>query len=328
MREIRIIKRAAMIIFLSLVLAGCNKSEQDNTIEPETNSGINTGINTEINTEVNTQTEIDSIVAISEPAAPAAMVEEADWSEYFGGLNGAAVFYKPDTRHYTIYNPDLVSVRRSPCSTFKIVSSLIGLEKGIIPAEDSVRPWSGEVFWNENWNRDIDFEQAFKTSCIWYFREVINEIGTDIMQEELERLSYGNCDITDWEGRTNTNNNNRALTGFWVESSLKISAKEQVEVMERIFGDNTAYSEESLERLKAAMLLTEDGVPDYNIYGKTGLGKLGGITVDSWYTGFLEAGGEPVYFCIYLGRTDGMEVSSAKAKQIAIRLVGEFTNIE
>lgn len=55
------------------------------------------------------------------------------------------------------------------------------------------------------------------------------------MQTELDRLSYGNCDISDWNGGLNTNNNNRALTGFWLESSLLISPKEQVEVLERIF---------------------------------------------------------------------------------------------
>ena len=47
------------------------------------------------------------------------------------------------------------------------------------------------------------------------------------MQKELDKLQYGNCDISDWEGRLNTNNSNRALTGFWIESSLMISPKEQ-----------------------------------------------------------------------------------------------------
>lgn len=56
-----------------------------------------------------------------------------------------------------------------------------------------------------------------------------------MIQEELNRLEYGNCDISDWEGRLNTNNSNPVLTGFWIESSLLISPKEQVEVMEHIF---------------------------------------------------------------------------------------------
>lgn len=117
------------------------------------------------------------------------------------------------------------------------------MENGIIEPDHSVRTWSGETFWNEEWNRDIGFFDAFRASCVWYFREVIDEIGKDIMQEELERLQYGNCDISDWKGKLNTNNNNRALTGFWIESSLLISPKEQVEVMERIFGDHSDYSE-------------------------------------------------------------------------------------
>ena len=68
---------------------------------------------------------------------------------------------------------------------------------------------------------------------------MIDDIGKERMQEELEKLRYGNCDISDWEGRLNTNNSNRALTGFWIESSLKISPKEQTEVMERIFGSGS-----------------------------------------------------------------------------------------
>ena len=92
--------------------------------------------------------------------------------------------------------------------------------------DNSTKVWSGEKFWNENWNKNIDFAEAFQTSCVWYFRELIDEIGKDLMQTELNKLKYGNCDITDWNGKQNTNNDNPALTGFWIESSLKISPKE------------------------------------------------------------------------------------------------------
>lgn len=34
------------------------------------------------------------------------------------------------------------------------------------------------------------------------------------MQQELDKLQYGNCDISDWEGRLNTNSDNPALTGL------------------------------------------------------------------------------------------------------------------
>lgn len=47
----------------------------------------------------------------------------------------------------------------------------------------------------------MDFAGAFRESCVWYFREVTDEIGQKRMQRELDRLAYGNCDISDWEGR-------------------------------------------------------------------------------------------------------------------------------
>lgn len=55
---------------------------------------------------------------------------EADWSDFFDGLNGAAVLYDEADRQYTIYNRELATIRRSPCSTFKIISSLVALENG------------------------------------------------------------------------------------------------------------------------------------------------------------------------------------------------------
>lgn len=198
---------------------------------------------------------------------------EADWSEYFNGRNGTAVIYDPSNRRYTVYNQKLAETRSSPCSTFKIISSLIALENGIILPEDSTRTWSGERFWNEDWNKDIDFREAFRTSCVWYFRQVIDNIGKDRMQKELEKLQYGNCDISDWEGSLNTNNNNRALTGFWIESSLRISPKEQTAVMERIFGGNSDYSEETRNQLKQVILVPEQDRADFPYMEKPGWEK-------------------------------------------------------
>ena len=250
-------------------------------------------------------------------------IVEVDWSEYFNGLNGTAVIYDASNKKYTIYNRDLAITRSSPCSTFKIISSLIALENGIIETENSTKTWSGEIFWNEDWNKDIDFQEAFRTSCVWYFRQVIDDIGEDLMQKELDKLQYGNCDISDWEGKLNTNNNNRALTGFWIESSLKISPKEQVEVMERIFGTDSTYSERTQNILKQVMLISEENNTEISIYGKTGMGKAEGIVVDAWFTGFAETLEGNKYFCVYLGQSDAGNTSSTAAKEIAIQILND-----
>ncbi len=251
-------------------------------------------------------------------------IVEIDWAKYFNGFHGTAVLYDVSNKQYLIFQPELALIQRSPCSTFKIISSLIALEKKIIEPNNTTRLWSGEVFWNEKWNHNIDFREAFRESCVWYFREVIDEIGKDILQEELNKLQYGNCDISDWQGKLNTNNQNPDLTGFWIESSLLISPKEQTEVMERIFGANSIYSKETQNELRQVMQVTEQEKTDISIYGKTGMGKAEGVVVDAWFTGFAEGKEGNLYFCIYLGRTDQKEVSSIAAKEIAISLISDY----
>ena len=91
--------------------------------------------------------------------------------------------------------------------------------------------------------------------------------------------------------------------------------------MERIFGENSEYSEETQHELKQVMLVTEQEQTDILIYGKTGMGRVDGIVIDAWFTGFAETTEGKLYFCVRLGRTDGMNVSSLLAKEIAIQIV-------
>lgn len=327
-------KAAYWMFICAFILTGCSNNhgaEEKISTEDEKQERVEEKIEEAV-IESGSDFESDSgfVEADTEDSTESIVMEPetvcADWSEYFNGLNGTAVIYDVSNRQYTMYNADLALTRRPPCSTFKIISSLIALENGIIEPEDSTREWSGERFWNEDWNRDIDFREAFRTSCVWYYRQVIDDIGKEMMQKELEKLQYGNCDISDWEGRLNTNNNNRALTGFWIESSLMISPKEQVEVMERIFGDNSEYSEETQNELKQVMLVWEQEGNHISIYGKTGMGKADGIVVDAWFTGFAEDAEGKIYFCVHLGRTDGMNVSSSGAKEIAMQIVSDYDN--
>ena len=141
------------------------------------------------------------------------------------------------------------------------------------------------------------------------------------MQEEPNRLPYGNRDLSDWAGRLNTNNRNPALTGFWIESSLLISPKEQTEVLARVFGEQTAYSPASLEALQQAMFQPELSDARCAIYGKTGMGKCDGVVVDAWFTGFAGDGEARRCFCVYLGEAEGQDVSSTRARKIAVRLL-------
>lgn len=191
-----------LLLLLQCALSACSKDDT----AMETTMEATTKTTTEATMEAAVET-------IQESQAP--LIEKIDYDKYFNGIDGSAVFYTPSENKYEIYNEKDAYERRSPCSTFKIISSLTALENDIISADHSVRTWSGETFWNENWNRDMEIREAFKTSCIWYFRKLTDELGENKMQAALDELGYGNCDISDWVGSTNLNNENRALTGFW-----------------------------------------------------------------------------------------------------------------
>lgn len=70
-----------------------------------------------------------------------------------------------------------------------------------------------------------------------------------------------------------------------------------------------------------------EDVQAVSVYGKTGMGKAKGVTVDAWFTGFAEHERGPVYFCVYLGETQGRVVSSTMAREIAVRMIGDYYGI-
>ena len=54
------------------------------------------------------------------------------------------------------------------------------------------------------------------------------------------------------------------------------------------------------------------------------MGKAEGVVVDAWFTGFAEGTKGNIYFCVHPGRTDGMDVSSTLAKEMAIQIVSDY----
>ena len=54
------------------------------------------------------------------------------------------------------------------------------------------------------------------------------------------------------------------------------------------------------------------------------MGSFQGTVVDAWYTGFADMGEKRLYFCVYLGETDSQEVSSARAREIALQILSQY----
>lgn len=236
-----------------------------------------------------------------------------DFSNLFDGINGCAVFYDPVILKYSFYNEQMCNERYSPYSTFKIIGVLEGLKQGVIASEQSTMNYSGEVYPFESWNKNLNLYEAFQSSCVWYFRQVIDSIGQENIQNALSSLNYGNCDVSQWQG--SGLNPTADTNGFWLGSSLKISPKEQIKVVSDIFEEKTDYTQDEITILKNVMVSDKEGV-----YGKTGTGR----DSSAWYVGFYETDNHKIYFAVYLQDDTVENIAGATAKEITNKIIDKY----
>ncbi len=176
-------------------------------------------------------------------------------------------------------NADLADCRFPPCSTFKIVSTLMGLDRGILAGLDTRLGYDGTKYEYDTWNRDLTLLEAFRFSCVPYYKKLTGRLDKAYVQDVLERLGYGNRDISVW----NRNGHNV----FWIESSLMISPREQLAVLKRIFSGKSGFSPSHVALLKECMRYGNIGQVEF--YGKTGTGRNHNTNrLEAWCVGFLE----------------------------------------
>ena len=132
-------------------------------------------------------------------------------------------------------------------------------------------------------------------------------MGRQAVAEQLAALSYGNQDISQWAG--SGQNQSQELNGFWIDSSLKISPVEQVQVLAEIFQGESPYTPEEVATLQKIMLVQDQG--DRQVYGKTGTG---------WFVGFTQENGQKTYFAVYLS-DESREISGSDAQAVALALL-------
>lgn len=237
-----------------------------------------------------------------------------DYSSEFSGLNGCAVIYSPQEQTYEYYNQSMCETELSPYSTFKLISALLGLEYGVIQDESSTMDYDGTQYPVADWNRNVTLKEAFGSSCIWYFHQVLDAVGQEKVENALASLNYGNGDVSQWEG--SGVNPLPDLNGFWQASSLQISPVEQVRVIADIFEGSSMFADKNVEILKSIMLVDTNDAGA--IYGKTGSGVDG----QAWFVGFSEKDGLRRYIAVCLNDAPHKaEISGNTAREIALRIL-------
>ena len=220
-----------------------------------------------------------------------------DLSSCFQGYEGSFVLYDMAQDTWNIYDMDRAALRVSPDSTYKIYDALIGLEAGVITPEDSTMEWNRELYPFQEWNADQTLQSAMSASVNWYFQEIDKQLGTSAIDRYIREIRYGN------------ENTKGGLSSYWMESSLKISPIEQVELLRKLYENSLGFRTKNIDTVKDSILLSSSKAG--NLYGKTGTGCIDGMDVNGWFIGYVEAPDNTWFFAANIAANDDASGNSA-----------------
>lgn len=213
-----------------------------------------------------------------------------DLDRYFGEYQGSFVFYDFKNDIWNIYDMDYATLRVAPNSTYKIYNALFGLESGIITPENSFMEWDKTTYPFEAWNTDQTLQSAMNASVNWYFQSIDKQLGADSVQKYLHKIGYGNEDLSG------------DFSSYWLESSLKISPIEQVELLSGLAAQSFGFSPDNINAVKNAIHVSSSSFGE--LYGKTGTGCVNGQDINGWLIGFAENADNTYFFATNIQAND------------------------
>lgn len=239
---------------------------------------------------------------------PPEKISIIDLSSYFDEYEGSFVLYDLKNDTWRIYNMEHATLRTAPNSTYKIYNALFGLEEGIITPSDSFMIWNGTDYPFDAWKANQNLYSAMQYSVNWYFQQIDKQLGTAVIQNYIRKIGYGNENI------------NSNLSSYWLQSSLKISPVEQVELLTDFYNNSFNFVSENINAIKDSICLFSS--ENKSFYGKTGTGRVDGQDVNGWFIGFLEINNNTYFFAANI-QSDSNAAGSSAA-EIAKTILSEL----
>lgn len=233
---------------------------------------------------------------------------EIDLTNYFGEYEGSFVLYDLKKDAWKIHDMGHATLQVPPNSTYKIYSALFGLEQGVITPENSFIKWNGTPYPFEAWNKDQTLPSAMSASVNWYFGYIDEQLGKPSVQEYLHTIGYGNEDLSG------------NFSSYWMESSLKISPIEQVELLTRLQNQDLGFTPENVKTVKDAIHISASSYGDF--YGKTGTGRVNGQDINGWFIGFIENTDNAYFFATNI--QNEQHATGSKASDITLSILSDL----
>ncbi|TGK25234.1 class D beta-lactamase [Leptospira stimsonii] len=211
-------------------------------------------------------------------------VSEVDRTFNSSGKKGTLIISSLDGSKEWIHDQRRSEERFLPASTFKIPNTLIALQEKIVSDENFEFRWNGTRTDVEDWNQDQTLKSAFQRSCVWCYQELAVEVGLKKYETYLQKMEYGNLK-TGKDVRT-----------FWLEGDLRISAREQIDFLKKLYLRKFAFDSKNYEILRKIFLVGSGS--DSSFFAKTGWAQS--VPSIGWYVGYLETKTEVWFFALNL----------------------------
>lgn len=185
---------------------------------------------------------------------------------------------------------------------------MFGLENEIITPDDSFALWDNTEYPFEEWNKDQTLQSAMQYSVNWYFQGIDDRLGSDTIHKYIHRIKYGNENI------------NTDLTSYWLESSLKISPIEQVELLTSLYKNDWNFSPENVDTVKNSIHIASSEYGEF--YGKTGTGRINGADINGWFVGYIESAGRTYFLATNIGAD--ADATGSRATEITMSILSDM----
>lgn len=205
------------------------------------------------------------------------------------GFTGTTLVLNARTNEFFTGNPELVDQEFLPASTFKVFSALVALQTGIVSNKDTVLLWDGIERSRPEINRDLDLRSAFQLSAVPHFQHLVRTIGEEQMQQFLDLADYGNRNMAG------------GLDQFWLSGELRISPREQIQFLARLYANELPFSMEVMQEVREIMQL--EVTDNFSLHAKTGWATPNETDNTGWWTGWVEKADGPYFFATVLQTT-------------------------
>ena len=235
-------------------------------------------------------------------------ISYVDLSTYFGEFDGSFVLYDLGNDAWSIHDIDHATQRVAPNSTYKIYAALFGLEDGVITPDNTFITWDGKNYPFDTWNTDQTLQSAMSNSVNWYFQSLNEQLGSPSVNKYIQQIKYGN------------ENMSGDFSSYWMESSLKISPIEQVELLTMLQNNSFSFAPENINAVKDSICISSSDAGSF--YGKTGTGRVNGQDVNGWFIGYIETADNTYIFATNIGADNG--ATGGNATEITMSILSDM----